>query len=108
MDLVLQKQKEVESRTNYAETVWFKFKEDGIYQMRILPPPGDKRQFWMEYQKSFKVGPNQKQIVPLAQFGQECPLQKRIDALNKAGDDLSKKMASKLRPKTRFALIVVD
>jgi hypothetical protein len=107
MDLVRQKQAEVEARTNF-DTPWFEFEDEGIYTLRILPPFGDKKQFWLEYQKSFKVGPNQKIVVPLSQFGQECPLQKRIDALNKAGDELSKKEASRIRPKTRVAMFVID
>lgn len=106
MDLVRQKQAEVEARTNNDS--WFSFDDDGVYQLRILPPFGEKTQFWLEYQKAFRVGPNQKIVVPLAQYGLECPLQKRIDALNHAGDELSKKEAGKMRPKSRAAMIVID
>ncbi len=109
MDLVRQKQAEVEARTSGGEIGFFQFKEgDGVYCLRILPPFGDSRQFWVEYQKSFSVGPNKKIVVPLAQFGLDCPLQKRIDALTKQTDEVSKKEAQKLRPKSRVAMIVID
>lgn len=108
MDLVMRKQHEIENRSNFKDVPYFKFKEDGIYVLRFLPPFGEARQFWREFQKSFGVGPNEKHIVPLAQFGLDCPLQKRIDELNKAGDEVSKKEAAKMRPKSRVAMVVID
>lgn len=108
MDLVRQKQQEVDERSNFKDVPFLKFKDDGIYTLRILPPHGESRQFWLEFQKAFNVGPNRKHIVPLAQFAQECPLQKRIDELNKAGDELSKKEAAKMRPKSRVSMMVID
>src|SRR4051812_26897134 len=108
MDLVRQKQTEVENRTNFKDIEFMKFDKDGVYQLRILPPHGDSRQMWKEFQKAFKVGPNRKQVVPLAQFAQDCPLVRRIEALSKAGDEVSKEEAKRIRPKARVAFIIVD
>ncbi len=107
MALVKQTQEDVASRAN-NDTTYFKFENDGIYQIRLLPPFGDRDRMWKEYQKCFNIGPNKKIAVPLSQFGQECPIQKRIDALNKVGDEISKKEAGKLRPRSRVAMIVID
>lgn len=104
MDLVKRTSEEMSRRASF-DTPYFKFEKDGTYVFRILPPYGSSGQFWIEFASAF-VGPNNKPVVPAG--GADCPLQKRIDALNKEGSEASKKQAKTIKPKTRISLAIID
>lgn len=90
-----------------GKTPFFKFKE-GPNQVRILPPFGESRKFWVECKTAYQVGPKGNTVIPREQFGLSCPLQKKLDELYARNDEASKKTANAMFPKTRFYMWIVD
>lgn len=109
MDKVYAAKEEADKR---AEGGSYDFKylqlEEGPNTLRILPPFGNKDTCWVQCKMSYNVGPKNKVVVPLAQFGKPCPLQDEIDRLYKAGDEASKKEADAMAPKNRVFIWVID
>lgn len=96
-----------EEASSYEESMkWLKLK-NGSNVVRILPPPPGMDVFWLERQVSYKVGPQKRMILPLRQFGQQCPLQDYIDELYTRGDRASKEEADAMWPKRRAIMFGV-
>lgn len=75
---------------------------EGVNVIRILPVRAPRRVPFVEFKISYQVGPKNRSVTPLGQFGKECPLEKEITRLRALGDEVSKKKADKMFPKTRF------
>lgn len=84
---------------------YFKFKE-GPQVLRIIPPFGDRQNFWKEFQVCFNVGPNKKRIVP--SDSDDCPMRKKLKELKDATDPVSKKEYEQVRAKDRIVFFVID
>jgi hypothetical protein len=93
--------------SSQGKVPYFKFTE-GPNVVRILPGKEPRDTFWEEYKRSHSVGPNNRSVIPLSQFGRPCPLQRYIDELLSRGDEASRKEAEKMRPKPRFGFFIID
>lgn len=99
-----------QNQAKFHKTPFMQLKQ-GLNPVRIIPPFGDRKLWWIEYKQAWLPFTNGKKIpvVPRAQFGlPDCPLQEKIDALHRNGDPTSKKEADSLRPKSRFHFWVLD
>ena len=81
----------------------------GRNQIRIIPAFSDGGDFFKEYQAAFKVGPNQKMVVPRAQYGLgDTPFQTYYDALVASDDPAKQEEASRIKPGVQVIVFVID
>lgn len=98
---------ERKSLTSWSGRKRLELKEGQNY-IRILPPPPNRKFPWIKIQKCYQVGPKKAVVVPLAQFGKACPIQKEIDRLRALGDPVSLQEADAIKPRNRAILMVID
>jgi hypothetical protein len=82
----------------------------GKHALRILPPPEGMPLPWMEYKRCTNVGPGNKFVVPPHQFdpSQPDPIGEEIARLEALGDTASLQRAKDMKPKTVFAMFVIE
>ena len=103
---------EIAAETSFGETTYLQLKE-GPNVIRILPPPPGREDFWLEYQKSYNVGPNGKVIVRPDQFNLPDPVADEIARLktltNEKGepDQAALKRADMMKAKKRAAMFAI-
>ena len=102
-----QSQAEKDAKEGSFKRAGFLQLDEGENTIRIIPAFGEKKDFWIERKISYGVGPKRSVIVPPGQFGKPDPLMDYIAKLRQDGDDVSKKEADKIKPKSRFIAMVV-
>jgi len=108
LEIAKQRSKELENRGTYSKVPYWRPKE-GTNNIRILPPYGSRETCWEEFKAVFGVGPNNKKVVPRAQFGlDDCPFEAYIEALNQRDDEASKRERASVRISNRVSFIVID
>lgn len=103
---------EIKAETSFGDTNYLQLKE-GPNVIRLLPPPPGREDFWVEFQKSYNVGPNGKVVIRPDQYGLPDPVADDIarlkSATNEKGepDQASMKRADMMKAKKRAAMFAV-
>lgn len=80
----------------------------GKNTLRILPPWGNKKAFWVEYDQCWGVGPNKKKVVLHSEESDpNHPMVAYLEALKASEDEASKKRYEANRRKARVAMFAV-
>lgn len=80
----------------------------GANILRLLPPHGDREDFWIERKVRFGIGPNGKKIFSPLDPNAPDPARDEFNRLMALGDEQSKKMAHDMREKKRALMWVVS
>lgn len=110
MGLDLSAAVELNDRLNTGKKVPYLKLGQGKHALRILPPPPGMKLPWLEYKRCSDVGPNKKFVVPPNQFDPSEPdvIGEEIARLEALGDEASLKRAKEMRPRTTWAIFVID
>lgn len=112
VDRWLDRHQELKSETSFGDVDYIKLK-DGPNVLRIVPPKEPRADFWIECEKSFSVGPNNKVITRPSYFNLPDPVEDEISKLKKLvnsegkPDEIANKRADAMKGKKRAMMWVI-